>query len=100
MREIKTVAVPNAARTVHSMYQELVANSRHTAFEPDAFMRQLIEAETAERTVRSMAYQMGAARFPMDRDLAGFDFTSGSVDETLVRGFISARLWKPHRPWC
>jgi DNA replication protein DnaC len=68
-----------------SCYPELVAKSRHTAFEPDTFMRQLIEAETAERTVRSMAYQMGAARFPMHRDLAGFDFTSAGVDETLVR---------------
>ena len=68
-----------------SCYPELVAKSRHTAFEPDTFMRQLIEAETAERTVRSMAYQMGAARFPMHRDLAGFDFSAGGVDETLVR---------------
>jgi hypothetical protein len=33
-----------------SCYPELVAKSRHTAFEPDTFMRQLIEAETAERT--------------------------------------------------
>jgi len=66
-------------------YPELVAKSRHTEFEPDTFMRQLIEAETAERTVRSMAYQMGAARFPMHRDLAGFDFASAGVDETLVR---------------
>ena len=68
-----------------SCYPELVAKSRHKAFEPDTFMRQLIEAETAERTVRSMAYQMGAARFPMHRDLAGFDFSAGGVDETLVR---------------
>ena len=68
-----------------SCYPELVAKSRHSEFEPDGFMKQLIEAETAERTVRSMAYQMGAARFPMHRDLSGFDFTASHVDETLIR---------------
>lgn len=66
-------------------YPELLAKSRHAAFEPEMFMRELIHAETAERSVRSMAYQMGAARFPMHRDLAGFDFRAANVDETLVR---------------
>lgn len=68
-----------------SCYPELLAQSRHTEFAPDGFMKQLIDAETAERTVRSMAYQMGAARFPMHRDLAGFDFAAAQVDETLIR---------------
>jgi DNA replication protein DnaC len=66
-------------------YPELVAKARHTDFEPEAFVRQLIAAEVAERSVRSMAYQMGAAHFPMHRDLAGFDFTQARVDESLVR---------------
>ena len=68
-----------------SCYPELVAKSRHSEFAPDMFMRQLVDAETAERTVRSMAYQMGAARFPVHRDLAGFDFAAAHVDETLIR---------------
>ncbi len=68
-----------------SCYPELLAKSRHTDFVPDVFVKQLIEAEVAERTVRSMAYQMGAARFPIHRDLAGFDFAAAKVDETLVR---------------
>jgi DNA replication protein DnaC len=68
-----------------SCYPELLAKARHSEFQPDTFMRQLIEAEAAERTVRSMAYQMGAARFPMHRDLAGFDFTASHVDEALIR---------------
>ena len=39
----------------------------------------------AEREVRSVAYQLKAARFPVYRDLAGFDFTSSEVNEALVR---------------
>ncbi|MBN9432808.1 MAG: IS21-like element helper ATPase IstB [Bosea sp.] len=48
-------------------------------------LSQLLKAETAEREVRSTAYQIKAARFPPYRDLAGFDFTSSEVNEALVR---------------
>ena len=34
---------------------------------------QLLKAETAEREVRSIAYQIKAARFPAYKDLTGFD---------------------------
>ena len=46
---------------------------------------QLLKAETAEREVRSVSYQMKSARFPAYRDLAGFDFTHSEVNEALVR---------------
>ncbi len=46
---------------------------------------QLLKAETAEREVRSIAYQIKAARFPAYKDLTGFDFTSSQVNEALVR---------------
>jgi DNA replication protein DnaC len=48
-------------------------------------LSQLLKAETAEREVRSMAYQLKAARFPAYRDLASFDFSSSEINETLVR---------------
>ncbi len=35
--------------------------------------------------MRSMNYQMKAAKFPAYRDLAGFDFNQSAVDETLAR---------------
>src|SRR3546814_7789373 len=48
-------------------------------------LSQLLKAETAEREVRSVDYQLKIARFPVYRDLAGFDFTSSEVNEALVR---------------
>ena len=39
-----------------------------------------------------MAYQMGAAHFPMHRDLAGFDFAQSRVDEALVRDLHAGRF--------
>ena len=48
-------------------------------------LSQLLKAETADREVRSTAYQLKAARFPNYRDLAGFDFASSEVNEALAR---------------
>ena len=47
-------------------------------------LSQLLKAETAEREVRSIAYQVKAARFPAYKDLAGFDFASSEINEALV----------------
>jgi DNA replication protein DnaC len=47
-------------------------------------LSQLLKAETADREVRSTAYQLKAARFPNYRDLTGFDFASSEVNEALV----------------
>lgn len=48
-------------------------------------LSQLLKAETAEREVRSINYQIKAARFPAYKDLTGFDFASSEVNEALVR---------------
>ncbi|PHK93425.1 ATP-binding protein [Pseudoroseomonas rhizosphaerae] len=48
-------------------------------------LSQLLKAEIAEREVRSIAYQLKAARFPTYKDLTGFDFTSSQLNEALVR---------------
>jgi DNA replication protein DnaC len=48
-------------------------------------LSQLLKAEVAEREVRSVAYQIKAARFPAYKDLTGFDFASSEVNEAMVR---------------
>jgi len=58
-------------------------------------LSQLLKAETAEREVRSMAYQLKAARFPAYRDLAGFDFASSEVNEALVRQLHRGEFIEP-----
>jgi DNA replication protein DnaC len=44
----------------------------------------LLEAEHADRHLRSIRYQLHAAKFPVHRDLAGFDFEQSKVDQGLV----------------
>ena len=45
----------------------------------------LIKAEVAEREVRSVNYQMRIAKFPVYRDLVGFDFSQSLVSEATVK---------------
>lgn len=45
----------------------------------------LLQAEHTDRAIRSVNHQMFAAKFPLHRDLAGFDFESSKVDQALVR---------------
>ena len=83
------------ALKLHGMaasFPEVCAQARHTEFNPESFMHQLILSESAERCVRSTAYQMGAARFAAHRDLAGFAFAEADVDELLVRKLHSGQF--------
>lgn len=44
----------------------------------------LLQAESTDRAMRSVRHQMHAAKFPVHRDLAGFDFAISPVDRKLV----------------
>jgi len=78
---LKTLKLHGMAQTL----PELMARARSHALDAEQVLHALLAAESAEREVKSLAYQMKAARFPAHRDLAGFDFTQARVDETLVR---------------
>ncbi len=45
----------------------------------------LLQAEHTDRAMRSVSHQLKAARFPIHRDLARFDFAASAVDESLVK---------------
>ncbi len=62
---------------------------RHT---PEKFLLDLLEAELAERTARSIRYRLGLAKFPVDKDLDSFDFSASPVNETQVRSLHAGQL--------
>ena len=45
----------------------------------------LLQAEHAQRAFASVRHQMKAAKFPLHRDVAGFDFEAAKVDQKLVK---------------
>jgi DNA replication protein DnaC len=44
----------------------------------------LLRAEHAQRAAATVRHQMKAAKFPLHRDLAGFDFEASKVDKKLI----------------
>jgi DNA replication protein DnaC len=44
----------------------------------------LLQAENTDRAMRSVSHQMHSAKFPVHRDLAGFDFEGSPVDRKLI----------------
>ena len=44
----------------------------------------LLQAEHTQRAMSSVRHQMKAAKFPLHRDLAGFDFEASKADQKLV----------------
>lgn len=77
------------ALKLHGMVSSIVelASQNSPAYQQaQPILETLLKAEVADREVRSIAYQMKAAKFPAYRDLYGFDFSESTVDEYLIRG--------------
>jgi len=55
----------------------------------------LIRAEHRHRQARSISYRIGAAKFPVLKDLAKFNFAGTVIDEALVRELATGAFWMP-----
>lgn len=84
MREIPAELKELRLHGMAAAWAEL-AEQDDTALEASRWLLEhLLQAEAADRLVRSVRYQITAARFPVHRDLAGFDFSRSPVDKALV----------------
>ncbi|CDS52852.1 Mobile element protein [Polaromonas sp. CG9_12] len=68
-----------------SAWTELMGQGESSTATSRWLIEHLLQAEHTDRAMRSVSHQMNAAKLPMHRDLAGFDFGSSKVDQPLVR---------------
>jgi DNA replication protein DnaC len=69
-----------------SAWVDLVEQDGGSTIESSRWLiEHLLQAEDVDRNMRSIAHQMKAARFPIHRDLAGFDFDVSQVDRALIK---------------
>lgn len=68
-----------------SAWTDLMAQGESSVASSKWLIEHLLRAEHTDRAMRSVSHQMYAAKFPVHRDLAGFDFDSSKVDQALVR---------------
>jgi DNA replication protein DnaC len=57
---------------------------------PEVWLDRLIKAERVDRQARSLNYQLKAARFPLNRDLMGFDWQESPLQRTRIEQLASA----------
>ena len=62
-------------------WEEIVAQGDSAGLQTSRWLiEHLLQSEHTDRAMRSIGYQMHAAKFPVHRDLAGFDFEQSKVD--------------------
>jgi DNA replication protein DnaC len=66
-------------------WTDLMAQGEASTASSKWLIEHLLQAEHTDRAMRSVRHQMNAAKFPMHRDLAGFDFACSKVDQALVK---------------
>lgn len=79
-----------------SILDEVLAAGIKCRATPDKILCDLLEAEMAERKVRSIRYRMSLARFPVDKDLDRFEFTETPVNEMHVRTLYDGSFLSDH----
>ena len=67
-------------------WRELQAEApRNKSLSLEALLLRLLDAEQADRQARSLRYQLKAARFPIHRDLTGFDWSETPLDAARIQ---------------
>ncbi len=79
MRELKLAGMRSAR------YAEIMRAGLQHQRGAVEILGDLLKAELAEKTARSIGYQMSAAKFPVMKTLAEFEFDATPVNEALVR---------------
>lgn len=73
-------------------YDEAVVQGIRRSHTVDEILTDLCRAESAERKIRSIRYQMGIARFPIRKDLDSFHFADSPVNESLIRDLYAGHF--------
>ncbi len=87
MRDV--AAEPKSLRLygMMSAWEEVAADSNPVGMRtPRWLIERLLQAEHTDRHMRSIGCRMHGARFPVHRDLAGFEFEQSKVDRSLIDG--------------
>lgn len=85
MRDVATELKDLRLHGMASTWEELVAQGESAGLQTSRWLiEHLLQAEHTDRHMRSISYQLHSAKFPVHRDLAGFDFEQSKVDRGLI----------------
>ena len=70
---------------MRAAFDEVMSNGIKRQHSAQQIIGELLAAEIAEKRARSIRYQVAAARLPLAKELADFDFAGSPVNQGLVR---------------
>ena len=81
---------------MRTAYDDILADGLKRRHPVQQIIGALLKAGIANKTARSIKYQLASARLPAAKELAEFDFTASPVNEPLIRdlamgGFFEAK---------
>lgn len=88
------------ALKLHGMvaaFDEVIDEGAKRSRTPFDVLGRLLQAESSERHARSIRYQIGAARFPVFRDLDSFEFKESPVNEQQIRSLYEGSFTEEKR---
>ena len=85
MRDVTTELKELRLHGMASAWTDLMDQGETSAASSKWLIEHLLHAEHTDRAMRSVSHQMNAAKFPVHRDLAGFDFDSSKANQHLVK---------------
>ena len=83
-------------RGMFAVYDEVLTSGRKRRSTTEKILLELLEAEAAERHLRSIRYRMGQARFPVMKGLDTFNFIEAEVDEQQIRSLYQGDFLDNH----
>lgn len=85
MRDITTELKNLRLYGMAGAWDELLAQGESAGLQSASWLvEHLLDIEHTDRAMRSISYQLHSAKFPVHRDLAGFDFEQSKVDRGLI----------------
>ena len=90
MRELKLVGMKAA-------YDEVLSNALKRQHPAQDVVGSLLQAEIAEKQARSIRYQVAAAKLPLIKEVADFDFSGTPINEGLVRDMATGSFLDTQR---
>ena len=84
---MRDVTAELKALRLHGManaWTDLLAQGESSTDTSKWLIEHLLREEHTDRAMRSVSHQMNMAKFPLHRDLAGFDFAASIADRNLI----------------
>jgi DNA replication protein DnaC len=85
MRDVATELKALRLYGMVGAWEEILAQGDSAGLQSARWLiEHLLDTEHTDRAIRSVSYQLHTAKFPVHRDLAGFEFEQSKVDHGLI----------------